>query len=412
MKKNSILFTVNITFLIAFTLISIGFAALYDMHEKREEFFIHKRGTDMARMFLQEYMREGMNPHLKDELKHFNFTLIDNREEIRRIMDDERLHIRHIRDRRHLKVYDMEYGGHALTFIKSPRFQIILEDNSPIQKNFEVAIVIYLVILGIFGFLYFSIINKLKPLKKLNEVVQNIGNEKFDVDLGSDHKDEISTLMNEFTIAARKLKRIKESRNIFIRNIMHELKTPIAKGKFLLYLPQSDENNEKMEKVFYRLEALIKEFATIEELIATKKHLETKEYFLEDIIDNSVDILMCNEEEVQKEFQNIKFKVDFDIFSIAVKNLLDNAIKYSNEKLVTVKTENTKVVFENSGKGLKYPLEDYFEPFFRGDDVKSNQSFGLGLYIIKHILEAHGMELEYEYKNGVNRFMIVSQEQV
>ncbi len=79
--------------------------------------------------------------------------------------------------------------------------------------------------------------------------------------------------------SAQKLKNIKESRNIFIRNIMHELKTPITKGKFLLQLEKSDENIEKLKMVFNRLESLINEFATIEELISQNRVLEKKELF-------------------------------------------------------------------------------------------------------------------------------------
>ncbi|DAB28856.1 MAG TPA: hypothetical protein CFH78_00215 [Sulfurimonas sp. UBA10385] len=189
---------------------------------------------------------------------------------------------------------------------------------------------------------------------------------------------------------------------------MHELKTPIAKGKFLMQLPQTSQNVEIMQKVFYRLESLINEFAAIEELISTKKELHVKEYFLEDIIDNAIDILMCSDDEVIKDIDNIKIEADFNLFSIAVKNLLDNGIKYAKNKKVIVKTDVNKLIFENSGSKLIYPLESYFEPFFRGEDTKQNQSFGLGLYIVKHILDAHNMSLKYEHENGINRFIIAS----
>ncbi|MDX9757272.1 MAG: ArsS family sensor histidine kinase, partial [Sulfurimonas sp.] len=222
------------------------------------------------------------------------------------------------------------------------------------------------------------------------------------------NNDEISQLSNEFYKSAKKLKKLKESRNVFIRNIMHELKTPITKGKFLMQLPQTDQNVESMQKVFYRLESLINEFASIEELISTKKELEIKNYYLEDIIDNAVDILMCNDDEVIKEFENIKIDVDFNLFSIAVKNLLDNGVKYSKDKKIVIKNDADKLIFENEGIELSYPIENYFEPFFRGGDAKSNQSFGLGLYIVKHILDAHNLKLKYEYENNINRFIIFS----
>ncbi len=252
---------------------------------------------------------------------------------------------------------------------------------------------------------------KLKPLRDLKDKVKNFGEEEFDIRCSSDKKDEISQLANEFDKSAKSLKNIKESRNVFIRNIMHELKTPIAKGYFLTQLPNTEKNSQKMQKVFYRLESLINEFASIEELISTKKNLNKKEYYLWDIVDNASDLLMRNEKNISREFINIKLNVDFKLFSIAVKNLMDNAIKYSPDKCVSIKTQDAAVIFENKGKRLVHPLNDYFEAFFKEEKTPSKQSFGLGLYIVKHILDAildaNSMDLEYEYVNGVNRFKIV-----
>ena len=406
MKKNSILFTVNLTFFISFLLISASFVVLYDVHQKREDFFIHKRGAEISRMFFDDYNNDGITQKLKEDTERFNFSIISDDKEIDTIINSKNLKIKRVQNKRNYNLEYLVFNDKHFVHISSPKISIILQDYTAFSSDINITIIIYIAILGIFLFLYFSIINKLKPLKSLNAIVKNFGNEEFDVEISTSNEDEISKLMNEFGKSAKKLKNIKESRNIFIRNIMHELKTPITKGKFLIHLPATEENSDKMQKVFYRLESLINEFATIEELISTKKELQIKEYFLEDIIDNSVDILMCSEEEVFKNFKNIKLHVDFDIFSIAIKNLLDNGIKYSKDKKVTIKTDGKNIVFENSSDELLYPLENYFEPFFRGNNVKSNQSFGLGLYIIKHILDAHAMILKYEYSNGVNRFKV------
>ena len=49
-------------------------------------------------------------------------------------------------------------------------------------------------------------------------------------------------------------------------------------------------------------------------------------------------------------------------------------------------------------------MDKYFEPFFSNED-KSKDSFGLGLYIVHNILKANGYTLEYEFENGINRFI-------
>lgn len=185
---------------------------------------------------------------------------------------------------------------------------------------------------------------------------------------------------------------------------MHELKTPITKGKFLTSLEQNEENNEKLKSVFNRLEALINEFASIEELISSSKNIEKKFYFLDDIIDNAKDILMVEDEKVITKYENKKLEVNFKLFSIAVKNLIDNAVKYSPNKEVIIKNEEDNIIFENIGKALEEPFERYFEPFFSNED-KSKDSFGLGLYIVHNILKANGYILKYEYIDGINRFI-------
>ena len=59
--------------------------------------------------------------------------------------------------------------------------------------------------------------------------------------------------------------------------------------------------------------------------------------------------------------------------------------------------------FENLGERLAHPLSYYIEPFTKENPSKN--SFGLGLYLVDSILQAHGQVLAYEYDNGVNRFI-------
>ena len=139
-------------------------------------------------------------------------------------------------------------------------------------------------------------------------------------------------------------------------------------------------------------------------MISSTKNIEKKNYFLDDVIDNAKDILMIENEFVENKFDNKKLNINFKLFSIAVKNLIDNAIKYSPNKKVTILTQDEDIIFENEGEKLKYELEEYFEPFFSNED-KQKDSFGLGLYIVHNILKANDYTLEYEYKDGKNKFI-------
>ena len=69
-------------------------------------------------------------------------------------------------------------------------------------------------------------------------------------------------------------------------------------------------------------------------------------------------------------------------------------------------TNTNSIIFKNSGTKLQYQLEEYFKPFFKDQNIVSNHSFGLGLYIVKHIIDASGFELCYNYKENMNIFTL------
>ncbi len=408
MKKDSIFFSITITFIISFIFIIVSFIVLNHDFKNKEKHFVGKMNFDAARTFMREYKNNGMSKELESELSNMGFLIFLDPVEQEKILKDKHFKELHVKKKTGATFIDFMIDDKFYIYVKSHCTNVILKNNNQILSHKTMILSIFIVILLSFIALYITTIKKLKPLKNLQEKVKNFGDENFDIECSSTKKDEISLLANEFHASAKKLKRLKESRNIFIRNIMHELKTPITKGMFLTQLPHTEQNVDMMQKVFYRLESLITEFATIEELISTKKVLDKKEYSIADIVDNSIDILMCEEDEIVKDFKNIRLSIDFKLFCIAIKNLLDNGIKYSTDKKVTIKTQNKNVVFQNRGRKLEYPLEDYFEPFFKGDEVKSNQSFGLGLYIVKHILDANKYKLEYSYKDGLNNFTVSS----
>jgi len=404
MNKSSIFFSITITFIALFVFIVISFGVLYKGNQKREEVFNHKRSFDITHTIINELRREkAITQELEDYLELMDFVIVKDKVTI---LQNNNKHLIWSEERRKLTIRSFEFEDKVYLHIKSHRIDLLLLDKYKSDDFRVIMVFVFMLMMIAFILLYLNILRKLKPLSRLKESVKNIGEEDFEILCASNKQDEISQLANEFDKSAKKLKALKESRNIFIRNIMHELKTPITKGQFLTQLPTTDENKESMQKVFYRLESLINEFASIEELISTKNAIKRKEYFLSDIVENAEDLLMSNEESIIKEFEDIKLNVDFKLFSIAVKNLMDNGIKYSSDKQITIKTEGSSIVFENKGKKLTHPLNEYFEAFFRADSTDSAQSFGLGLYIIKHILDANELFLAYEYKEGVNRFII------
>lgn len=408
MNKQSIFFTILVSFLISIILVIISFLVLithdYRMKEGR---LLDKYHPVLRLLNKKDFVA---NEFLQKNLEEMNFKLVVEKNEIEDILNNSKVKIliqkeHPLRNDDIFRILNLDENNY-LYLSKRGNFLLIKDENPSNESNSYIYIILVFSLLFItIVLVYIVTLKKLMPLKILKDKVKTLGDENFDFECCDlKGKDEVSLLANEFKKSALKLKSLKEARNIFIRNIMHELKTPITKGKFLTQLELNTENNEKLKSVFNRLESLINEFASIEELISSNKSIEKKFYFLDDIIDNAKDILMVEDENVILEYENQKFEVNFKLFSIAIKNLIDNGIKYSFDKKVTIKSQDENIIFENSGKELKYPLENYFEPFFSNED-KQKDSFGLGLYIIQNILKANSYTLTYEYENQINRFI-------
>ena len=403
MNKNSIIFSTTLNFLITSLLLIVSFVFLlsHENFKKNEQIFEKYKPIIKMVSGKKFYFDKDFHKNLLD----MNYELFESKEEIKNILSNNKKII-FARSNKHNETFKIfEIDGKIYLFFEKLDTQILIKDlESQNLTNSFYTIFVFVSLLVVITILYINTLKKLLPLKELKDKVINFGDEKFDFELSnSSSKDEVTLLANEFKKSAQKLKNIKESRNIFIRNIMHELKTPITKGKFLLQLEKSDENIEKLKMVFNRLESLINEFATIEELISQNRVLEKKSYFLEDLLDNAKDILMIDDNCVKNSYENIKLNVNFKLFSIAIKNLIDNAIKYSNDKKVEVLTQNEDILFVNSGKKLEGDFEKYLEPFY---SKSSNESFGLGLYIVFNILKANGYNLLYKYEDSKNIFTI------
>ena len=408
MNRQSIFFTISVSFILSLLLMVASFLVLitHDYKVKEEQLF--DKYVPILKMVSRQQRNIGLTSEFLKGLEDINYEVVLNTGKVNAITYNPQTKVLvekvHPRDKDIFRVLNLNDTNYI--YMKKRGKTLLIKDNNTTNSMSHLYIILVFAILLITIILVYLItLRKLIPLKILKDKVKTLGDENFDFECcDSDRKDEVSQLAMEFKKAATKLKSLKEARNVFIRNIMHELKTPITKGKILTSLDQNEENNEKLKSVFVRLESLISEFATIEELISSTKNIDKKFYFLDDIVDNAKDILMVEEEDVNSEYENKKLEVNFKLFSIAVKNLIDNAIKYSPEKKVTIKTEDENIIFENKGEGLKYSLNEYFEPFFSNED-KSKDSFGLGLYIVHNILKANSYSLEYEYIDGINRFI-------
>ena len=290
-----------------------------------------------------------------------------------------------------------------IIIINNDRFKLILENKNKAKFPLKRAIIFSTVFLLIV-LLYLWIMKSFKPLTKLKSQIQTFSQGNLNIDCKSDKQDEIAEVANEFDHAVTMIRGLIQSRQLFLRAIMHELKTPIGKGRLVAEMIDDEKNKTRMHSIFERLNLLIDEFAKIEKITSKNFDLVLKPYKISDIVEASIDMLMIENPkrliEIELEVDYL-VQVDFELFTLVVKNLLDNAIKYSTNKHVTVIISPQGLEIMNLGEKLAEPLENYFEPFHT-----SKKGLGLGLYIVKSILDIHTMKLDYLYTNGANWFRI------
>ena len=311
---------------------------------------------------------------------------------------------RFFKEKNKFKRYAVDtYHLKRIIIINNDRFKLILENKNKAKFPFKRALVFSIVFLLII-LLYLWIMKSLKPLSELKGKIQTFSQGNLDIDCKSDKEDEIAEVANEFDHAVTMIRELLHSRQLFLRAIMHELKTPIGKGRLVSEMLDDDKSKARLHSIFERLNLLIDEFAKIEQITSKNFDLTIKPYKMSDLLEASIDMLMIENPkrliatEILKDYS---VDVDFELFTLVIKNLLDNGIKYSTDKHIRVIISENKIEVKNKAEALKEPLENYFKPFHT-----SKKGLGLGLYIVKSILDIHNMKLNYAHEDDTNIFTI------
>lgn len=290
----------------------------------------------------------------------------------------------------------------------SPDFRLLFKDLSKYEKTNLPYFLFFSLLLGLV-LLYFWLIKSLQPLKELKQSITKFSQGDLSISCKSQKRDEIAQVANEFDNAVRKIELLLDSRQLFLRTVMHELKTPIAKGRIVSELIDDSKQKNRMINIFEKLEFLIDDFAKIEQVVSQNYEIKKQKLYLSDLIENAKNMLILENLNDKVQFDKsskTKIAVDYELISMVFKNLIDNAFKYSHDGKIKIEESKNQIMFISLGEKLEKPFEDYFKPFHNTTKSK-NHGMGLGLYIVKSILDIHKMNFEYEYLDKKNIFKII-----
>lgn len=425
-RRNGVFFTVLFAFVVTVGSVSYTFFQLYHSNRAKHIDNLFTKYSLISQIYHTFLLKQISLPILEANFAVYDLYVIDKESAFTSITEQATLlkeegaqavevaqHISFEAPYQHQNLVDnkihvrmLELNEKIYFWIQSDHNSILLEDRKVQPYTPSALIYAYGTILIILVFSFGLIIYKLAPLRRLRRQIARFGEGDMGVRFHTYGTDEIALIANELENTQHKIRSLIESRTLFLRNIMHELKTPIAKGRIVTTMIDDEKQRGRFISIFERLELLIGEFALIEEISSGNQYLEKKEYRLIDIIDGAIDSAMVEYDWVESHIDaSVKITVDYRLFMTAVKNMIDNAIKYSPEKKMSISMERDEIIFSNLGEPLKKPLHYYIEPFTK--DQPTKDSFGLGLYIVDAILREHDYVLAYERRRDVNCFIFV-----
>lgn len=224
-----------------------------------------------------------------------------------------------------------------------------------------------------------------------------------------------------------KMKEIEDMQKQFLSDVSHELKTPMSAiiGSVEILKRDGMESpeifNEFMDillKESYRMQNIINDILELSRLDQTKVSLDYQELDVKAVVKESMDLFepLAKEKHLSLIYHNqIKepLILDYSTVKTILSNFISNAIKYSNEGIITIKTKKEDDTFilsvQDEGIGIpKNKLNYIYDRFYQVDKSRSSKiSTGLGLSIVKKIVELNQGTIDVESSAGIGSTFIV-----
>jgi signal transduction histidine kinase len=258
-----------------------------------------------------------------------------------------------------------------------------------------------------------------RPIVQLEETARAIAEGDVEKTLHLNRNDEFGTLaesLNRMALTLRQdneeLKRIYEKQGQFFADITHELRNPLHTISGALEMLQMDNLPGEQRRHYLstaikqteRIHRLFKDLVTLQRYDSDSHFIEKKEFNLSSVLLQIYELYypVARNKGIDMDVQTDSYLVFGDPNKIeqVIENLVSNAVKYTNQGKITINAVKSgseiKVEVSDTGIGISDEhLERLFDRFYRTDKARSRDKggTGLGLSVVKSILDAHGSEI-------------------
>lgn len=261
-----------------------------------------------------------------------------------------------------------------------------------------------------------------RPFRQISQTIQHVSEGYVEDKVDIHGFSEMHKISDQFNEMLARIALLEDSRQEFVSNVSHELKTPITSMKVLAesIIDQPDTPVEIYREFLSDInDEIDREKKIIDELLALVK-MDRKEgdmHIASVDINEMLNIIMkrlrpiasaANVELLYESFRDVYAEVDEVKLSLAFNNLIENAIKYNRENgwvKVSINSDHKFFIVRVADSGIGIPQESLgriFDRFYRVDKMRARQTggTGLGLSIVRSVVQMHNGTIKVESTEG------------
>jgi len=399
----SIFTKITVLFLISLALmVGIGYKIDTINTQKYESVVLQKYLLDGRKIF--SWMATSTADELDNRFRSLNLVKISP-------VDSKLVMLRQLHTFGLLEILKADEGDYIL-HIRYFDDDIYLRDTTLQRAQKEGWILNALVIADIvvLAIIFFIILRMLSPLHSITASMRRFAQGEYRSRSPIHSRDEIGEVARSYNEMAQTIENLIRSRQELLRDVGHELRTPIARGMFALEQLEDSNIRDSLKHSFKELDQLTQELLEIEKLQATDS-IQLESFSVETLVMEALSKLYLSDEsniEVRIE-ENFSITGDLQYLSLALKNLLDNALKYADRLPIRLEAASKSINVYNHGDPLEKEFGYFLTPFTRQESSRTTDGFGLGLNIVSKIVAKHGFLLSYRYENEEHCFSITVQ---